>query len=463
MKSEIKLYNTKTRNLETFVPIHDGNVAIYSCGPTVYHYAHIGNLRAYVFADLLHRMFIHNGYTVKHIINITDVGHLVGDGDSGEDKLEKGAAREGKTAWEVAKFYTDAFMQDINALGIKQHDYLFPCATDHIPEQISMIKILEEKGYTYKISDGIYFDTSKFKAYPDFAKLNLEGMQSGARVEENKEKRNIADFALWKFSPTNQKRHMEWDSPWGKGFPGWHIECSAMSMKYLGNHFDIHTGGVDHIPVHHTNEIAQSICATGETYVNYWMHVNFLHDSLGKMSKSNDDFLTLETITSKGYPSLVYRYFLLMTHYRKEVNFSFEALDASLSAYKKLTDYILAHQGNTGSIDQEYMNIFNEAITNDLATPEALAVLWKMFRDENISEGNKHATLLAMSNVLGLGLDTITEDHIELPEIVKSLLEKRKLAREAKDFTESDTLRNEIETHGFIVKDTSSGQEILRK
>jgi cysteinyl-tRNA synthetase len=282
----IRLYNTASRKVEDFKPIKDGEVGIYSCGPTVYHYAHIGNLRAYVFADILRRSFVSADYKVKHIINITDVGHLVGDGDGGEDKLEKGAEREGKSAWEVAKFYTDSFMEDLQSLNIDTNEYTFPRATDNIKEQIGLISALEIDGYTYKTSDGIYFDTSKFSHYGDFAHLNIEGQKSGARVEENKEKKNITDFALWKFSPALEQRQMEWDSPWGKGFPGWHIECSAMSMKYLGNHFDIHTGGIDHIPVHHTNEIAQSECVTGEKYVNYWMHVNFLHDSTGKMSKS---------------------------------------------------------------------------------------------------------------------------------------------------------------------------------
>lgn len=277
MKQSITLYNTLTRKEELFTAIHDDFVGIYSCGPTVYHYAHIGNLRAYVFADVLRRTFLYAGYNVKHIINITDVGHMVGDGDDGEDKLEKGAKRDGKTAWQVAKFYEDAYMEDLKALNIPLEAYIFPRATEHIQEQINLISKLEVQGYIYKTSDGMYFDTSMFPHYPDLAKLDIEGLKSGARVEENKEKRNITDFALWKFSPDGQARHMEWDSPWGKGFPGWHIECSAMSMKYLGEHFDIHTGGIDHIPVHHTNEVAQSEAATGSKYVDYWMHVNFLN------------------------------------------------------------------------------------------------------------------------------------------------------------------------------------------
>jgi cysteinyl-tRNA synthetase len=461
MGTPITLYNTKTRTLETFSPIKEGHVSIYSCGPTVYHYAHIGNLRAYIFADILRRLFVSEGYEVKHVINITDVGHLVGDGDSGQDKLEKGAAREGKTAWEVAQFYLDAFMKDIEALGIPKEKYLFPRATDNIQEQVELIVTLEKQGYTYRISDGIYFDTSKFTHYGDFAKLNIEGLESGARVEENKEKRNITDFALWKFSPENEKRHMEWDSPWGKGFPGWHIECSAMSMKFLGNHFDIHTGGIDHIPVHHTNEVAQSECATGEPYVNYWMHVNFLHDTTGKMSKSNDDFLTLQTLISKGYPPLVYRYFLLMTHYRKEVTFSYEALDAAMIAYKKLADYAIHHKTLSGQALPEYINTVHEALSNDLATSEAIATLWKLIKDETITKENRYATLIALSDLLGLGLDTVTEKKIEIPKEVEELLETRKIARLRKDFEESDRLRSEIEKYGFLVKDTSEGQEIV--
>jgi cysteinyl-tRNA synthetase len=300
MSIGIRLYNTKSREIENFTPLTKDSVGIYSCGPTVYHFQHIGNMRAAVFADTLRRMFVSAHYGVKHVINITDVGHNVDDSDTGEDKMEIGASREGKDVWEIATMYTDAYFKDLTALGIPLKDYLFPRATDNIAEQIALVRTLEEKGYTYIISDGVYFDTSKFDAYADFAHLDVEGLRSGARVEENTEKKNITDFALWKFSPTDEKRQMEWSSPWGTGFPGWHIECSAMAMKFLGQHFDIHTGGIEHIPVHHTNEIAQSEAATGTPYANYWMHNNHLLDTTGKMSKSNGEFLTLDTLSKRA-------------------------------------------------------------------------------------------------------------------------------------------------------------------
>ncbi|MFA6608696.1 MAG: cysteine--tRNA ligase [Candidatus Paceibacterota bacterium] len=462
MSSDIRLYNTKTKSVEDFEPIKVDHVGIYSCGPTVYHYAHIGNLRAYVFADVLRRMFVSAHYDVKHIINITDVGHMVGDGDNGEDKLEKGAKREGKSVWEVAEFYTEAFMKDIEAIGIPKKDYIFPRATDHIAEQINLIRTLIDKGHAYTISDGIYFDTSTFSSYADFAHLDIEGLKSGARVEENKEKKNITDFALWKFSPKNETRQMEWESPWGRGFPGWHVECSAMSMKYLGNHFDIHTGGIDHIPVHHTNEIAQSEGSTGETYANYWMHVNFLNDTTGKMSKSHDDFLTLESLIKKGYDPLAYRYFLLTAHYRKEIMFSFEALDASAVAYKKLWDWCAEHATTNGEVDKGYKKAFIEALYDDLGTPVCIAQIWALIKDEVMSDDNKYRTLMDMSAILGLGLHLAVKEEFSISEELQELLDERNFARAEKNFIESDRLRDEIQKLGFIVKDTDKGQEVSK-
>lgn len=461
--SDIKLYNTKTKQVETFTPIKPSAVGIYSCGPTVYHYAHIGNLRAYVFADTLRRMFIANGYGVTHIINITDVGHLVGDGDEGEDKLEKGARREGKSAWDVAEMYTEAFMRDIERLSIPTSVYQFPKATDHIPEQIDLIKDLETRGYTYIISDGVYFDTSKFKAYAEFAHLDVEGLKSGARVEENKEKRNITDFALWKFSLADEQRQMEWESPWGKGFPGWHIECSAMSMKYLGSHFDIHTGGIDHIPVHHTNEIAQSEAATGQTYASYWMHVNFINDTTGKMSKSNDEFLTLDTLISRGYNPLTYRYLLLTTHYRKELTFSFEALDAASVAYDKMWDWASEHTTDKGDIHQTYMQDFLAALSDDLGTPTAVATMWALIKDTTVSDEDTYRTLMKMSDCLGLSLHLAHKEMLTISPEIEALLDARKLARETKNFEEADRLRDELKKHGFSVKDTKDKQELVQE
>jgi len=477
MADYISLFNTQSRQLEAFIPEKEGHVGIYSCGPTVYHYQHLGNMRAVVFADTLRRMFISCGYEVRHVINITDVGHNVDDGDTGEDKMEKGARREGKTVWEIAAMYTNAYFKDLQMLNVPLEDYIFPRATDNIKEQIALIEALEIKGYTYKISDGIYFDTSKFKAYGDFARLDIEGLKSGARVEENKEKRNITDFALWKFSPSAERnqtltsdeqqvqipqRQMEWGSKWGVGFPGWHIECSAMSMKYLGTHFDVHTGGIEHIPVHHTNEIAQSECATGMPYANYWMHNNHLLDTTGKMSKSNGEFLTLTTLRHEGYDPLAYRYFLLTAHYRKELSFSYEALDAASVAYHRLVDYAIHHKSSHGHVLSKYMHTAHAALTNDLATPEVIATIWKLMKDEDVTEVDRYTTLIAISAMLGLALDTVTEQAVEIPENVRELLEERAQARASKEFALSDNLRKEIETHGFHVKDTSEGQEVKK-
>ncbi len=458
----IKLYNTKSRLIEEFKPIIDGVVGIYSCGPTVYHYQHIGNMRAAVFVDILHRMFVQAGYEVRHIINITDVGHNVDDSDTGEDKMEKGSKREGKSVWDIAKIYTDAYFKDLSALNIHVEEYLFPRATDHIQEQISLIQKLEEKGCTYVIGDGVYFDTSKFKAYPDFANLDVEGLKSGARVEENREKRNITDFALWKFSPANEQRQMEWESPWGKGFPGWHIECSAMAMKYLGNHFDIHTGGIEHIPVHHTNEIAQSECATGTPYVNYWMHNNHLLDTTGKMSKSTDDFLTLTTLIEKGYNPPAYRYFLMSANYRKELLFSFEALDAVTVAYGKLVLFCRIHKTKSGMVNFHYIKAFNEAMFDDLNTSKALSVVWSMLKDDQTENVDKYVTLMSFNKMLGLGLENIGKEEVLITEIVKILLDARLVARGERNFAESDRLRDEIRIHGLIVQDTPEGQRLFK-
>ena len=469
MANEIYLHNTKSRKDELFTPLKKDLVSIYSCGPTVYHYAHIGNLRAYVFADILRRMFVEAGYTVNHIINITDVGHMVGDGDDGQDKLEKGAAREGTNVWEVAKKYTDAFFDDLTALNIPKDTYIFPRATDHIREQIGLISALEIAGHTYTISDGVYFDTSTFPHYADFAHLDIEGLQSGARVEENTEKRNITDFALWKFSPKDEQRQMEWDSPWGKGFPGWHIECSAMSMKYLGESFDIHTGGIDHIPVHHTNEIAQSECVTGKTYANYWMHVNFLNDKAGKMSKSNDDFLTISSLVRQGYDPFAYRYYLLTTHYRKEIAFSYEALSAASTAYRRLEIFCIEYKNSlsthmsSGTILSQWKADFDKEVRDDLSTPSAIAVLWKMFQDEGIMSNDKYETLMYMSNALGLGVERTSNVTLVIPEIVQKLRRERDTAKASKNYKESDSLRDQISSLGFEIKDTENGSILSKK
>lgn len=411
---EIHFYNTLTKEKDLFKAIDEKEVKIYSCGPTVYHYAHLGNLRAYIFADILNNTLREAGYNVKHQINITDVGHLVSDDDQGEDKMEKGAAREGKSVWDIAEMYTEAFFNDLKDLNIDKEKFIWTKATGYIKEQIEMVKKLEEKGYTYKTSDGIYFDTSKFATYTELAHIDIEGLQKGKRIEdENNEKKNKTDFALWKFSPTNEKRQMEWDSPWGVGFPGWHIECSAMSRAILGNHLDIHTGGIEHIPVHHTNEIAQSesTCDDGKRFVNYWMHLNHLLLDKGKMAKSGEGFIRLETLKEKNINPLAYRYLLLMTHYRKEIRFSFESLEAAENAYNKLLKQVEKIKGETveklSETGEKYLEKFVSAMDDDLNTSIALATLWSILGDKELSNEEKYTLLLKIDKYLGLGLDKI--------------------------------------------------------
>ena len=462
---DIKLYNTLSRKEDIFVPIHQGKVGLYDCGPTVYHYAHIGNLRAYVFADILRRTLEYAGLEVTQIINITDVGHLVSDEDEGEDKMEKGARREGKTAQEIADFYTEAFFEDLAKLNIKAAAH-YTKATEHIPEQISLIKKLEEKSFTYQTSDGIYFDTSKFPAYGELAQLNLGGQREGARVETNEKKKNAADFALWKFSKPEEHRQQEWPSPWGVGFPGWHIECSAMSMKYLGETFDIHTGGIDHIPVHHTNEIAQSEGATGKKFVKVWMHSGFVNIEGGKMAKSSGDFLRLEILEEKGILPLAYRYWLLTSHYRKTINFTWEAVLASQTAFLKLHEIFKSFGDDTGIADVTYVQKFEEGINTDLNTSTAIASLWDLARDSSVPPADKKATFLEFDKVLGLGFGTFklpeTEEIIEIPILVKNLLSEREIARSKKEWERSDVLRDEIAGMGYKVADTSNGYKISK-
>ncbi len=422
---KIYLYNTLSREKDLFMPIIDGKVSIYSCGPTVYHYAHLGNLRAYVFADILNNTLKQAGFVIKHQINITDVGHLVSDDDNGEDKMEKGSAREGKSVWDVAKYYTDAFFADLTELNIDKDKFIWTKATDYIKEQIVMIKTLEEKGFTYKTSDGIYFDTSKFPKYTELAHLDIEGLQKGKRVEdENNEKKNKTDFALWKFSPKNEKRQMEWDSPWGVGFPGWHIECSAMSRVVLGDHFDIHTGGIDHISVHHTNEIAQSECSLpagdDKRFVSYWMHVNFLNADKGKMSKSSGDFLRLLSVKEKNISPLAYKYLLLMTHYRKELKFSWESLDAADNAFQKLKKKIITISENGKdrvSLEElsrealKYKEDFVSAMHDDLNTSAALAKMWSLINDKSIEDKEKYTLIIFFDKYFGLNLAHLSREQ----------------------------------------------------
>jgi cysteinyl-tRNA synthetase len=460
------LYNSLSRKKEEFKPIKPGEVGLYTCGPTVYNYAHIGNLRTYIFEDILRRVLVYNRYAVKHVMNITDVGHLTGDRDMGEDKMEKGAAREGKSAWDIADFYTRAFKKDIAHLNILEPD-IWVKATDTIPEQIELVKTLEEKGFTYGTGDGIYFDTSKFKGYNKLSHQDLEALQEGARVERNPEKRNPTDFALWKFSPEGSKRQMEWDSPWGIGFPGWHLECSAMSMKFLGDQLDIHCGGTDHIDVHHTNEIAQSEAATGKPFFNFWMHGAFLIIQGGKkMAKSEGNFLTLEnTFLKNDINPLAYRFAAFLTHYRKPMEYSSEGIEAARNGLLHLQNQVrqVGAAGVDGghSINTEFRNKFMEAINDDLNMPRALAVIQEMLKS-NIRDTEKRTAILDFDRVLGLGLEQLDKVSA-LPEAVQKRVDARIKAREAKDFAASDELRAEIETLGYQVQDTKDGMQVVKK
>lgn len=460
----LQFYNTASRKKEEFtLPEGVEAVRIYCCGPTVYHYAHIGNLRTYIFEDVLRRTLEYYGFKVKHVVNITDVGHLTSDADEGDDKMEKGAARTGKSVWEVAEFYTNAFMEDLKNLNILQPS-VWCKATDHIQDQIALVKSLEDKGYTYKTSDGIYFDSLRFPRYADFARLDVENLRRGSRIDMG-EKRSATDFALWKFSPVDKKRAMEWNSPWGVGFPGWHIECSAMAMKHLGPTLDIHCGGTDHIRVHHTNEIAQSECSTGQTFARFWMHGEFLRLSGDKMSKSTGEFLTISLLMEKGFNPLDYRLFAYTSHYRNYLNFNWESLESAREANKSLhkkTDSLI---GKATAVESEaakkFQQEFKEALGDDLNVPKALGVLNSMLRSE-LSEGEKAALVQDFDKVLGLRLDIPREEFEKKQEGVdtakiEALIEERAQARKAKNWAESDRIRDELAALGVAIKDGPTG------
>lgn len=454
-----KFYNTLTRQKEEFKPLHAGEVRIYSCGPTVYWFPHIGNWRSYIFADVLRRSLEQNNFKVSHIINITDVGHLVGDGDEGEDKMIVAMKREGKSAYDIARFYETAFMTDRDKLNILPAT-VYPRATEHISEQIELVKALETKGFTYKTSDGIYFDTSKLPEYGRLSGQKAEEKQGGARVDLG-EKKNSTDFALWKFSPTDSKREMEWNSPWGIGFPGWHAECSAMAKKYLGVPFDIHTGGEDHIPVHHENEIAQTMGADDVLEANVWMHNAFLMVDGGKMSKSLGNIYTLSQLEEKGIEPLAFRLFCLGASYRGKLNFTFEAVQAAQNALNKLRETVRDWSEPTIA-SSEYIQKFNQAIEDDLNTPQALAVMWEMIGNENLESSVKAATLLDFDKVFGLRLDEYIGKKVDVPEEVLILVKAREEARSSKNWAESDRLRDEIAVKGFVVEDSPQGQKIKK-
>lgn len=459
----MKLYNTLTRSNETLTPLESGQVTIYTCGPTVYDYAHIGHWFTYVRWDMLIRVLKASDLSPKWVMNITDVGHLVSDADDGEDKLEKGARREGKTAWEVAEFYTKDFLEGMQLLRITQPDLLTK-ATEHITEQIELIQTLERKGYAYVIDDGVYYDTSKFEGYATFARLDLDDLQAGARVEYNKQKRNASDFALWKFSPADHQRDMEWDSPWGKGFPGWHIECSAMAMKYLGETIDIHAGGIDHIPVHHTNEIAQSEAATGKRFANVWLHSNHVMVEGEKISKSLGNGVRIQELIEKGVSPEAVRLHILESNYKSQSKFSMEGLE---SATNRLQGYrAMAARAwqpiQTGGIDPEQFEAAQtailEALQDDLNTPQALAELSAL--EAAIDAGGINAasqeafrSFLAWLEAT-LGVQLVVDD---LNHAQKALLAERQAARTTQDWTKSDEVRDALTAEGIGVRDTADG------
>lgn len=459
----LKLFNTFGRTIGEFRPLKDKEVGMYSCGPTVYWFQHIGNLRSYIFADIVKRILIYNGYKVKHVMNYTDVGHLTSDADEGEDKLEVAAKKEHKTAKEIAEYYEKAFEQDSKKLNIIKPNIICK-ATEHIKEQIELIQKLEKKGYAYKTNDGIYFDTSKFKDYGKLALLNVEGLEAGKRVEVG-EKINKTDFALWKFSEKPGIRQQEWNSPWGLGFPGWHIECSAMSSKYLGEQFDIHTGGIDHIPVHHTNEIAQSEAAFGKKpWVKYWLHGEFLTFRGEKVSKSKGGLYTISELEKEGYEPLDYRYMCLLTHYRKQLEFSLDSLSAAKNAFDRLKNKIIELKKDKNSKNpknkKKYVDEFLDSINDDLNVPKALGLVWDILRDENLGNKEKLELLFKFDKILGLDLVKVKEVKIEVPKEIQALVEKREEARKKKDFKLADKIRDELKSRGYLIEDSKEGIKI---
>ena len=447
----LKLYNTLTRKKEIFKPIKKNFVGIYSCGPTIYWFQHIGNLRSYIFSDILKRVLIYDNYKVKHVMNYTDVGHLTSDADTGEDKVEKAAQKEHKTVKEITSYYSSIFEQDIKKLNIIPANIICK-ASEHIKEQIDLIKILEKKGFTYKTSDGIYFDTSKLKDYGKLGKLKIESLKAGKRVSMG-EKRNKTDFALWKFSEKPGVRQQEWKSSWGIGFPGWHLECSAMSSKYLGNQFDIHTGGEDHIQVHHTNEIAQSESAfQKKPWVKYWLHGAFLTFKDKKISKSKGGLYTISELEKLNFSPLTFRYLCLNIHYRKRLNFSLPTLKNAKNSLKRLKK-IISEIKDDKKINKKYIQQFEDAINNDLDMPKALSILWKLVRDKKAT--GKIKTIKKIDTVFAL--DLLKKEKIKLPSKIKKLINEREKARKNKNYKKADEIRNILQKQGILLEDTSSG------
>lgn len=459
---KLTLYNTLTRQKTEFKPLEGNEVRIYSCGPTVYSYAHIGNFRAYVFMDILRRVLKENGYILKHVMNITDVGHLESDSDEGEDKMEKAARKENKNPYEIASYYTEIFFRDMKRLNIDKPEIIAK-ATEHIDEMLEFVKKLIDNGYAYETSKGIYFDISKLDKYPVLSNRKIDDQIAGARVDVDTEKRNPYDFALWIKAPENHI--MKWESPWGLSYPGWHIECSAMGKKYLGEEFDIHTGGIDHIPTHHENEIAQSKGCTGKVPAKYWMHVEFLQVDGGKMSKSLGNTYTLDQLQEKGIEPLAYKLFCYTAHYRTKLNFTFEGAISSQKSLNRLREGYLKHKESTEKVKEEiikeFRNRFIEAINDDLNIPLAMGIVWEIIRNDIKSE-DFAKLLLDFDKILGLDLINSEkyikeQESLDLPEDVKELIEKRKKAREDKNWTESDKIRDLLQEKGYNVKDTKDG------
>jgi cysteinyl-tRNA synthetase len=465
----IKLYNTLTRKKEIFMPTENNTVKMYSCGPTVYSYAHIGNLRAYIFMDTLRRVLKYNGFKINGVMNITDVGHLTSDGDTGEDKMEKASKSENKSPYEIADFYTNWFLKDCKKLNIDMPEKLAK-ATDHVQDMINFVDGLVKNGMAYVVDGNVYFDVKKLKSYGRLSGINLDDLKAGARIAVNQQKKSPYDFALWIKAPENHI--MKWQSPWGLGYPGWHIECSTMSRKYLGDTFDIHTGGVDHIPVHHENELAQSEGLTGKLQARFWMHVEFLQVDGGKMSKSLKNCYRIEELEERGYSALDYRYFCLNGHYRKKLNFTFEALDASKVARNRLMALLLTHKNGTNQADklklEQFKQNFENAINDDLNIPFALGELWTMLKEMPASK-DVFNLALKMDKIFGLSFENCYNqqdiDKIvqEIPQNILELAEKRKEAKMQKNFALADSIRQEIENLGYSLIDTREGYQIKKK
>ena len=459
----MNIYNTKTRTIDKFIPHEAGHVKMYTCGPTVYHYAHIGNMRTYIMEDVLERALNYLGYEVKRAMNITDVGHLTSDADTGEDKMLKGAIREHKTVMEIAKFYTDKFFEDAAKLNIKKPEIIVP-ATSQFDEYIKIIKTLEEKGYAYFCNGNVYFDTSKLKDYYVLTNHNEEDLKVGVRedVLEDLNKRNKTDFVVWFTKSKFENQELKWDSPWGYGYPGWHIECSGISLKFLGEYLDIHCGGVDNIFPHHTNEIAQSESYIGHPWCNYWFHVEHLNDETGKMSKSKGEFLTVDLLINKGYAPLAYRLFCLQSHYRRQLVFSYQGLDNASNIYKTLKTKIKSLK-NEGKVEnyQNYIEKFKKALEDDLNISAAITILYDSLKDNTLSDATKLYLVNDFDQVLGL--DLLKEEKIEVEDEIKELINKRNEAKKNKDFVTADQIRDLIFEKGYIIKDTREGVQIEKK